>query len=834
MSGYPVTYGKAGADASVQAGRMHQDGMQFYVMPDRGLSSGASYGNSRLWVATKGNGDIGSIFSNDIGRHVVSAVSIVPTVLSYRNVEYALGKADVYSRLRQDGDGSFTFHPVYQQHNFRLLLDLHVRDRIWLPLEACGDLPVCYREIYIANHSSQTAELRIFAYSQIRGETEPDMQGYYDENLGLLCCFNRSNPDNIRFTGFLERADAWETTSDMGRPGALIGFGGLSGHTTSCGNLLAALQKDIVVAPGSGVSLHLIIGFTSRGDRDLKGIAERSADLQNNFSASVSGLAEVAGHGVAHTPDRVINQGNFWCKVNMLRVTGDYPRGVGFSNDPGRSAKVVGRDLAWFTMGCDWLKPERSRRILEDFISYQYEDGKMPEYYDAVDGSREDYGLNINDVTPLVVVALGHHILATGDTAFACRVYPRVKAAVDYILSQTDDRGLVFCSAEGSDVWGICGWRNIIPGYTLSGAVTEINAECYGALQAAAFMAETAGKQQEAEDWREYALKLKEAAGRHLINKDNGLYYLNIDTMGHANADVTCDEVFPVIFGLASEEMAFNIISRLDKYDFWTEGGLRTLSRFSPDYRPGVNAGLTGGVWPGLSFWYAFAASRFQKESMVRALRNSYSLYIDNPCGRNTIPGQFSEWFDGENLINHGMRLSPWEPPRYLWAVVEGLFGIEGTVDGCRLDPMMPDDWRWMSIHRLPVRGELVTVFMSRIAGELYFHIRGKAESDYNSETYDEDISSLFQPLDIDAHLTAFRRTGEISVCIGSSSAEGIMAPVRISGVFAAETIYDLSIYDSRMGEWVDTAPRRGEELDRLTVELEPHGFRLLQFRAQL
>ena len=47
----------------------------------------------------------------------------------------------------------------------------------------------------------------------------------------------------------------------------------------------------------------------------------------------------------------------------------------------------------------------------------------------------------------------------------------------DYMLTQRDENGLVFCRAKGVDMYGISSWRNIIPHYTLDGAVTEINAE---------------------------------------------------------------------------------------------------------------------------------------------------------------------------------------------------------------------------------------------------------------------------------------------------------------------------------------------------------------------
>ena len=42
-------------------------------------------------------------------------------------------------------------------------------------------------------------------------------------------------------------------------------------------------------------------------------------------------------------------------------------------------------------------------------------------------------------------------------------------------------------------MYGISSWRNIIPYYTLDGAVTEINAEAVFALEAAAMLCAVAG-----------------------------------------------------------------------------------------------------------------------------------------------------------------------------------------------------------------------------------------------------------------------------------------------------------------------------------------------------
>ena len=75
--------------------------------------------------------------------------------------------------------------------------------------------------------------------------------------------------------------------------------------------------------------------------------------------------------------------------------------------------------------------------------------GMVVEYYDIRTGKTADYDLNINDNTPLLILALWHHYNATGRTAFLERVYPNAVKAANYILSQRNDQGLVWCTADG-------------------------------------------------------------------------------------------------------------------------------------------------------------------------------------------------------------------------------------------------------------------------------------------------------------------------------------------------------------------------------------------------
>jgi len=339
------------------------------------------------------------------------------------------------------------------------------------------------------------------------------------------------------------------------------------------------------------------------------------------------------------TPNPLVNRGVLWAKANMLRVMLESPTGWCAVNDPSHSNNSVGRDTAWFAFGADYLVPDFARESLLAYVRLQQKSGMVVEYYDIRNERTADYGLNINDNTPLLVLALWHHFSVTGDHSFLEQTYPAAKKAVDYILSQRNADGLVWCTATGTANQGIIGWRNVIPDYRLSGATTEVNSECYAALDTVSHMARTLGKHSESSRYAAEAAKLREAINTHLRNPGNGLYYLSIDIDGQPRSDVTSDLVFPVMFGVAPDDVAANIIARLSDRDFWTEAGIRTTPRDAPNYTPNGGWGLLGGVWLGVTFWYARAAAKYQPTFMDHALATSFRNYTRDPKKKQHRPG---------------------------------------------------------------------------------------------------------------------------------------------------------------------------------------------------
>ena len=899
-----------------RAHRPHE--LPSYFLPDTDLEMGASLGNSRCWVTTKGTGDIESIFSTDLGMNVLGAICLRYSGVGHRiirpglhveasiapqeagdfdgNLKGAMGigsadgspvgvgtgetlvplpgvpqeaqslalhdSMEAYLHLRQETPGQFEIHPAYQRHAYHLPGHLDVEETVFVPHVAAPGITdtqedlealLLYQVVELHNQAQLERRLRIYGYARLHGATPADITAVYDPALcqGALVASNASKPEWVRIFGLSgrkARVSGWETTFDASQVYETTHVFPLNNDTSASGGVLGALQVDVDLAPGETVKFAFVAAFSHEGEARARQTFDRAWNYERALRETMNYYSRAVGQTEIITPDPLINQGVIWAKVNMLRVMSDYSTGPAFTNDPSRSSAVVGRDACWFVYGCDHLLPGFSRHLLDAFAKRQEPDGKILEYYHAVTDERFDDGLNINDNTPLFILAVNHHYRETNDGAYLRQIYPAVRRAAQHILTQRDTeldeipadqkRGLVVCTARGTEVYGICGWRNIIPNYTLNGAVTEVNAECAAALRAAAHLGkevDTPEGRQDAIIFHEAAEALTTAINTHLLNPETGLYYLTIDLDGNRRTDVTSDELFPVIFRVATDEVSYRIISRLNSPDFWTPAGIRTVSRESPDYDPYGQWGLMGGVWPGVTWWYAFAAKAYHPEFMVRALRSSFEHYARDPKKNNTVPGQFSELVDGESLVNRGMRLSPWEPPRFLWAAVEGVCGVKLSTERIGLSPLLPRDWHWVGVRRLFYHGRELAFFAAR--QDDGFHVFGTADFEtqegYCKHHYREDISEQVHPLNALAHHIAFKRPGEIMICLASSSQQTMLVALRLNGALEPEQVYHVEMYNSERHAWVEGETSRGVDMRELAVDIEEGGYRLLRFLEQ-
>ncbi len=458
------------------------------------------------------------------------------------------------------------------------------------------------------------------------------------------------------------------------------------------------------------------------------------SEITSAFEETRKRVAEPLDRCRLYTPDPVINRGLQWAKLNVLRAQQRFRRGVTvFHTPPGD--RVTVRDVAWYSFAGSYVDPAGTAEMLR-YVAAEamYETGKLADHFYADTGEREDYGLNINDATPLFVVAAHHHYTVTRDDAFLEAIYTAVKRAADYIILQVED-GLVQCTSGGTNVYGIAGWRNRIPGYSLNGAVTEINALSIWALLAAAALARRQDQAEHAERWSLMGEELTEALNETSVSHETGVYLLALDGAGRQRHTLTGDLVFPLLAGAASPVLEERILDLLHGGVFWSEAGVHAVGVNQPAYHPSLAGGLLGGVWPALTAWVAHAGRQRYPEHVAEALRSIFaSTEFEILAERgNVVPGQFPEWLDGETGHSLGRTMSPTTAGLYLWLGLEGLAGLSTNGGEWRVRPALPAHWRWLAAARLPCAGsDLSFCYLDGV-----LHVNRPVETPLPVELYD-------------------------------------------------------------------------------------------------
>lgn len=449
---------------------------------------------------------------------------------------------------------------------------------------------------------------------------------------------------------------------------------------------------------------------------------------------SASAVRRYFDTGRLWTPDAEVNAGADWAKINQLRDYQEYRAGAGFSNNP-PSDVVVARDTFWFLMGSNFYAQAWSHRMLDLWFERgQQPSGKFTEYLRAATEPLfdDDYGLNLNDNTPLLLIASHHYYAFSGDRGFLDARFPAMLRAANYLLAQRRDDGLLWCTSTDTFVRGLCGWRNCTQNYRLTGAVTEINAECHRAFRCVAELAREFGDPENASRFTRAADALHRAINRHLRSdaETNPFYLLRLGLDGERVAEATGDLLFPALLGVAPPPLAQKLCERLFSSDFWTEsdnggGGMRTIGAREPGSTPKADPdtyGLQGGVWPNLALWAGrAAASAGRPELTVKGLIAT-RLLADREDGKafNVTPGQFPEYYNGDDLLQRGCPRSTFIHGSYVWAATESFLGITPHADALEVEPSLPRDWDYAALSNLSHRDRPLTLIALREARTLF------------------------------------------------------------------------------------------------------------------
>jgi hypothetical protein len=684
-----------------------------YVLPEAQTPYGLLLGNFKSFAQSTSKAGVRGLWDADTDQIIFGTHQI-----AYRLAD--VGQTVFPHQITRE----FTFLPYAQISEFTLFDRMHVTEAFYVPHGPAHECAVSFVvDVTLYNPGAAPLEASLFPWAllvgqRFYGEPEHEVRAFVD---GDYICSKNQQSGAERWWGGSRAPHAGivglreQVMLQHMRSGSLRAEGHLDEVTPQLAEcvsrrIFGAFEYRITVPPGARESLRLAVVFHKDGREKSRPVLEQLLHDPKALHETQRYFAGKLRDARFMCPVPVINRAVVWAKANMLRVIKQYPNGWGSTNSP-PSDILVSRDTSWFVHGFDYFLPQFSRDAIEVFNNFVDESGEMIEYVRGVSGFKTSYDLNINDDTPLHIIAMLHHYNATLDDAWVRKWFPLVCKIADYMLTQLDKNGLLFCKASGVDMFGISSWRNIIPYYTLDGAVTEINAEGVFALEAAAMLSAVV---EDNERWQLYttqAQALRQSMMQYMFNDDTGAFVLNYDQEQNYQDNFTADEVFPVLFNVAEAEQRRQIIDRLCEQDFITPVGLRTISTADSWYFPSHGFGLLGGVWPDLTLWFVMCLARCGRtQQAVHWLEAIYDT-MEAGAARNTVPGEFAEWFDGGSLTNRGMYLSPWTSAKYLWAVAETVGGLDGyrTSGRPHLQPLRPQGWQWVAAARVHWGGNLCT-----------------------------------------------------------------------------------------------------------------------------
>jgi len=679
-----------------------------YTLPETHTPFGQTLGNFKTFASSTPKGGIRGLWDADSDR----------VIFGTHQIAYRLRDRE-RTIFPERIERHFTFRPYAQISEFALDERLSVAETFYVPHGPRHERAVAFVvDIVLENRSDAAVEATVFPWALLVGQRfygEPEKEVHAQSDSRYLRAWNEAS-GATRWWGGSREPHAVVCALREGEVREAMRRGDLRSGPLRAeakpelaaflrGRIYGAFEYRLAVPARTSEKLRIAVVYDASGEAafaSLEALLADAAALEETERYYAVALADAR----FLVPSPVVARGIVWAKTNMLRIIKEYPQGWGSTNSP-PSDILVSRDTSWFVHGFDYFLPAFSRAALDVFNRFLEHSGQVVEYVRGVTGFSTSYELNINDDTPLHLIALLHHYNVTRDDRWVRDLVPAVVKIADYLLAQRDANGLIYCSAKGVDMYGITSWRNIIPYYTLDGAVTEINAEAVFALRAAATLCAAGGFTERAEAYAAEAVALAEKMRAHLYDAATATFVLNYDKDGNYQDTFTADEVFPVLFEIAEPEARRAILQRLLADDFLTPVGLRTVSTADAWYFPAHGFGLLGGVWPDLTLWFAVALARNGFVDEAGALLETIYAAMEAGPQRNTVPGQFAEWFDGGSLTNRGMYMSPWTSAKYLWAVAETVCGLDGyrTSDQLVIAPSVPARWRWSAGVRVCARG---------------------------------------------------------------------------------------------------------------------------------
>jgi glycogen debranching enzyme len=331
------------------------------------------------------------------------------------------------------------------------------------------------------------------------------------------------------------------------------------------------------------------------------------------------------------------------------------------------------------------------------------------------------------DATPLFVMLAGMYLERTGDVETIQKLWPNIRAALNWIDEFGDCDGDGFVEYARTDGNGLInqGWKDSYDaifhanGNDADGpiALCEVQGYVFAAKLHAALMARRLGHAEMATTLAMEAERLRDNFEGAFWCDDLDTYALALDGRKQPCRVITSNAGHALFSRIAKPERAVRVAARLLRPDTFSGWGIRTLATGQPRFNP--MSYHNGSVWPhdNALIGMGFAGYGLKIEA-VRV----FGALCDAAVHQNML--RLPELFCGFNRRPHRAPTPyPVACAPQAWAA-GAVFGLLGAVIGLELKqqedeilfsrPVLPDFLEEVVLHNISLGTSLVTVRLNR------------------------------------------------------------------------------------------------------------------------
>jgi hypothetical protein len=596
-----------------------------------------------------------------------------------------------------------------------------------------------------------------------------------------------SDPPSARVLGTVPSPSRFYMTTVRSRAQGIVGTGEVpEGTAGMSGQVLIVSVHDLELAPGE--SKELVLASIYSPGKLEEALAE-FGKIQSGEKSQPQGGAQIG------CSDPTVGEAASWALACL---------------DGGCYANPV-LDVCEILRALSWVDPKIARESIPELKRMIRGDGSLPH---SLDNSRP----GILE-TSVFLQGASYQLMLAQDKKLTRSSYPMIKKLAQFLDASTADHTVASDSALPQ------GWRRHLGSGYPSGEIPEISLAVAAAFAAAAQVARSISKSDEAGKFRERSEMIAEQARKRLLD-ERGYPILCRDASGMIHNDESIDMAVAV-YRMRLQSAAKGIAQRLLERDFDTPFGPRCIPTSNAVYFNGTyGKGELGGVRPRAVLAHAVVCFRAGLPGIGSlTLSKIAKLVTEDAPGLGGSTGAFPEWIDVDGHEVHGDRSDPVAAARFLEGIVEGELGLSFTADRATFSPPDTTALGWVAALDLWV-GEKVSVFVGRSGGKAHlFFSAGKVGSAggtrfAKSERIDLQSRGLFA--------ATFYSPGQV-ICVGNSTQSQARVTVNFApkaGDLSKRLSTPIETYDPGKGIWAKTGSLR--VLPTMTFEavVDPNGWK--------